>query len=135
MLFALLWYNNRVFRGYQRLQAAIVHTIAPACLTACMLCFFFCCNRASLSDQLKVEELWVPFRKIACERLPAALPDFFKASHTTCTTTHATWHLLVFRVFVFLATLYQVQSSFDRSELLFYPAASRSWPKPDMLYV
>lgn len=27
----------------------------------------------------------MPFRKIACEKMPAALPDFFKASHTTCT--------------------------------------------------
>ncbi|CAM9574915.1 unnamed protein product, partial [Hapterophycus canaliculatus] len=35
--------------------------------------------RASLADQLKVEELWGHFQKIAEERLSPAMPGFYKA--------------------------------------------------------
>ena len=87
MFCAFCYYHNSgpVAVEYQYLEAAIVHTFTPACLSVrppnLAVCVF-CCNRASLSDQLKVEDLWVPFRKIACEKMPAAVPDFFKASHT-----------------------------------------------------
>lgn len=37
-------------------------------------------TRGSLADQLKVDELWREFRKIAEETMPPAFPAFFQAS-------------------------------------------------------
>lgn len=34
--------------------------------------------RASLADQLKIEELWTHFEKIAEEKLPPSVPKFYK---------------------------------------------------------
>ncbi|CAM9331891.1 unnamed protein product, partial [Scytosiphon promiscuus] len=51
----------------ERFSVGLVPSVTPAVL------------RASLADQLKVEELWGHFEKIAEERLSSAMPGFYKA--------------------------------------------------------
>ncbi|CAB1101804.1 unnamed protein product [Ectocarpus sp. CCAP 1310/34] len=60
-------YAKRDQRYAERFSAGMRPSITPAML------------RASLADQLKVDKLWALFGKIAEERLPPALPGFYKA--------------------------------------------------------
>lgn len=49
------------------------------------------CFRASLADQLKIEELWTHFEKIAEEKLPPSVPAFYKVGtvpYTVCRTVY-----------------------------------------------
>lgn len=62
-------------------------------------CVFALGRRASFADQLKVDELWVPFQKIADRMISPTLLDFYKVTFPVCSRKK---HLVHARPFSYL---------------------------------